>query len=242
MPTKNTACGSVLSEFIQYEVYPCSSRLIWLQPLPAIFSAALNIWSPKFQKPFKAVGVHRSFIVCLVPCGPNAKRKEVVRFFFWQPIFSPVPREVCPFRNYRVFFWSDDWAVCCDGQQLTKALKRSTICGKNKSPIFLVKFHYICRTNSLPLLYQPVPHLACSYLFLHQRSKQHRTLVDRLIVHFAIRTWIPVNCNERHEDLNLRWESNSSYPSVCWSWFIQKSKTTKKKVDKFASQLLEINL
>ena len=91
MPTKNTACGSVLSEFIQYEVSPCSSRLIWLQPLPAIFSAALNIWSPKFRKPFKAVGVHRSFIVCFVPCGPDAKRKEVVRFFLAANFFPRAP-------------------------------------------------------------------------------------------------------------------------------------------------------
>lgn len=34
MPTKNTSCRSVLSEFI-YE--PCSSLLVWLQPFVAIF-------------------------------------------------------------------------------------------------------------------------------------------------------------------------------------------------------------
>ena len=76
-----------------------------------------------------------SLLSCFfVPCGPDAQRKEVVRFFLATKFF---PRDVCPFRNYRVFFWSDDWAVCCDGQQRTKALKRSTICGKNESPIFL---------------------------------------------------------------------------------------------------------
>ena len=86
--------------------------------------------------------------------------------FCWQPSFSPVM-----FVHLEITECFSEATIELFVATGTKALKRSTICGKNKSPIFLVKFHYICRTNSLPLLYQPVPHLACSYLFLHQRSK-----------------------------------------------------------------------
>ena len=65
-----------------------------------------------------------------------------------------------------IFVRSNDCAFRCDGSSWLRPSRDPPSLPKTNSPIFWVKFHYMSRTSSLPLTYQPVPHLTCSYLFL----------------------------------------------------------------------------
>ena len=82
-------CMRICAVWIYIEVYPCSSLLMWFQLLPAIFSAALNIWSPKFPKPFKAVGVHRSFIMFFCSMWSRRPKEGGRPVFFGSQVFPP---------------------------------------------------------------------------------------------------------------------------------------------------------